>query len=323
MERPRPTQRDLARRLGLTQSCVSQALRGSPRIGAATRARVRAAAVATGYLPDPALAAMSRRRWTAAPPALVAYLGSRGGGRDRYLDAVQARCTELGLRLWHLPRAHAEDDVQAQRALDRRRVAGVIIGQATTLESPRRLAWERLRAVHCGLLVLPESGDVACPDLPAAVPVAWRRLQELGYRRVAAVMPTDPRSHSEQLLAGALLALERAVGDERLRVWIGPRNDQRAALAWLRRRPVDAILGYDQEVHDLVRHAGLTTPVAALTSIADRADVAGMRLPFAAVARLAVELLAERLRSPPGPPPERRIHLVEMRWEDGPSLAGR
>jgi DNA-binding LacI/PurR family transcriptional regulator len=317
---PPPTQRDLARRLGIAQSCVSMALRGSRRIAAATRARVAAVARDLGYLPDPALAALAKRRWSAPSPALIAYLGSRTSGRDRYLDAATARAAELGLRLWHLPRAVAEDDAKTQRALDRRRVAGVIVGQATLLERPRRLAWDRLRAVHCGLLSLPESGDIVCADLPAAVPAAWRRLRERGFRRVAAIMPVDQRYHSEQLLLGALLALASQVGDQRLRVWTGPHGDLRSAFRWLRRSRADALLAYDDKVGDAARCAGVGLPFAALTDSTERPDIAGMRVPYAAVAGAAVELLAERLRAPPGSPPRRRTHLIEMRWVDGPSL---
>lgn len=322
MHRPAPTQHDLARRLGIAQSCVSMALRGSRRIAAATRARVKAAALDMGYLPDPALAALAKRRWSAPPPALIAYLGSRTSGRDRYLDAASARAAELGLRLWHLPRAVAEDDAKTQRALDRRRVAGVIVGQATLFERPRRLAWDRLRAVHCGLLSLPESGDIVCADLPAAVPAAWRRLRERGFRRVAAIMPVDHRYHSEHLLLGALFALASQVGDEQLRLWTGPHCDLRAAFRWLRRMRVDALLAYDDKVGDAARRAGLGLPFATLTDSTDRPDIAGMRVPYGAVAGAAVELVSDRLRAPPGAPPQRRTHLIEMQWADGPSLQG-
>ncbi len=300
------------------------ALRGSPRIALVTRTRILELARAVGYLPDLALSALARRRWQAPRAGIIAYLGSRAHGldgeHDRYLEAARARCLELGLRLWYLPRTRG-DDADVQRALERTRVAGVIVGQSTSLERPRRLAWERLRAVHCGLIVPPESGDVVCPDLPSAVPEAWRRLAARGHRRIAAVLFADPRAHSEQMLAGALLALERAHGDRaRLRAWIGSRRDAPAALAWTRAQRADAILGYDPELHDQLRQAGISAPYAAMATLPDRPDVAGMELPFAAVASASVELLAERMRDPPGPPPRRRVHLIEMRWREGSSL---
>lgn len=320
MAAPPPTQRDLARRLQLSQSCISQALRGSRRIAAVTRQRVRTEAAAAGYLPDPALAALARRRWAKPRSTVVAFLGSRTAGRDRYLDGVRRRCAELGLPLWHLPRSLVDDDEKAQRALDRRRVGGVIVGQATRFERPRRLAWDRLRAVHCGLLMLPESGDIVCPNLLTAVVAAWQLLQARGFRRVAAIMPFDPRYQSEVLLVGALLALERTLGDGRLRVWTGARQKVNMAHRWLQRRPTDAILGYDHDLWDELRRMGTVSPYAALTASPDRPDVAGFRSPYAAVASAAVDLIADRLRVAPGPPSQRRLHLIEMEWVDGGSL---
>jgi DNA-binding LacI/PurR family transcriptional regulator len=162
---------------------------------------------------------------------------------------------------------------------------------------------------------------VVCPDLPAAIPAAAKRMGRLGYRRIAAVLFADPRAYSEQLLAGALLAHERLIGDgARFRVWIGARRDTAAARAWLRAWPPDAVLGYDPEFADALRSSHLALPYAALATLPDRPDIAGMVLPFGAIAEVAVNLLADRLRDPPGPPPGRRLHLIEMPWRDGPSL---
>jgi DNA-binding LacI/PurR family transcriptional regulator len=321
-----PTQLEVARAAGVTQACVSLALAGSARITAATRERVLDCARACGYLPDLALSALAKRRWHGPRSAPIVYLRSRMDslalGQDRYLLAAQARCQELGLRLVHIERGR-DDDRAVQKRLEGMGPAGVIVGQSTLLEQPRRLAWERLRAVHCGLIVPPESGDVVCPDLTSAVHTAWRRMNALGYQRIAAVHFADPRAYSEQLLAGALLALERVVGDpRRLRVWIGSRRELPQARTWLRTARTDAVLGYDPEVHDQLRQppSGPGLPFAALVNISDRSDVAGMQLPFAAVAEVAVDLLADRLRERPGAPPQRRLHLIEMPWCDGPSL---
>jgi len=318
------TQAGVALRAGVTQACVSLVLGGGGRVSAATRARVLAAAQACGYLPDLALSALARRRWHAPPRAPLVYLSSRlepgAIGVDRYLAAARRRCSALGLRLVAMERRRG-DDAAVQQALADSGAAGVIVGQSTLLERPRRLDWERLRAVHCGLIVPPESGDVVCPDLPAAIPSAVRRMQRLGYRRIAAVLFADPRAYSEQLLAGALLAHQRLVGDPgRFRVWIGARRETAAARAWLRARPLDAVLGYDPQFADDLRSAGVRVPFAALATIPDRPDIAGMVLPFDLIAEVAVNLLADRLRDPPGPPPSRRLHLIEMPWRDGPSL---
>ncbi|MFN3613376.1 MAG: LacI family DNA-binding transcriptional regulator [Rubrimonas sp.] len=58
----RPTQRQIAERLGLSPATVSLALRGSPMIAEATRALVRAAVEEAGYVPNVAASALRTGR---------------------------------------------------------------------------------------------------------------------------------------------------------------------------------------------------------------------------------------------------------------------
>jgi DNA-binding LacI/PurR family transcriptional regulator len=186
-----------------------------------------------------------------------------------------------------------------------------------------RLAWERMRAIHCGMVVPPESGDVVAPDVTAAIPAAWRRMTARGYRRIAAVLfNNDPRAHSEQLMAGALLALERVVGDpRRFSCWIGPIARKAEAIAWTRRQRPDAVLGYWPTIVDELRAGGVDAAYAAMVGDVDRRpDVAAMHVPFDQIAAAAVDLLVQRLREAPGTGRGRRTHLIEMPWHDGPSL---
>lgn len=318
---PTPTQRDIATRVGVTQACVSLALRGSPRIRPALRERIKAAAEELGYQPDGTVAALARRRWS-QPQAIVAYVGpnDESADQDAYYRSVAARCRQLGLTLLHVPTTAADPD-GAQAMLDRRRIAGVIVGQVNSLHTPHRLAWDRLRTVHCGMIVPPERGDIVLPDLSAAVPAAWRAMERHGYRRIAAVHYVAPHAYSEHLLSGSLLALEREIGDkDRFAVWVGPHEDYAKALAFIRRRSPDAVLGYHGGVRDLMGWHGMQRPFAALVAEPGAKHVAGMVLPFAGVGAAAVDLLLDRLRDPPGAPAQRRMHLIEMMWRDAASL---
>ena len=56
------TQKDIAQKLGLSKQAVSLALRGSLKVSAATRKKVREAADTMGYHPDPSLSALVQRR---------------------------------------------------------------------------------------------------------------------------------------------------------------------------------------------------------------------------------------------------------------------
>src|SRR5689334_12380435 len=69
----RTTQADVARRAGVHRTTVSLALKGHPRIPAATRKRIRRIADQLGYMPDPMLSSLVAYRSRNRP---VAYRGS-------------------------------------------------------------------------------------------------------------------------------------------------------------------------------------------------------------------------------------------------------
>jgi LacI family transcriptional regulator, galactose operon repressor len=64
------TQKDIALALGLSVSTIARSLAGSPRIGKATRERVRAEAETRGYIVDEA--ARSMRQGTSSLVGLIA-----------------------------------------------------------------------------------------------------------------------------------------------------------------------------------------------------------------------------------------------------------
>jgi DNA-binding LacI/PurR family transcriptional regulator len=96
----RITQKDLAVHLGMSQSGISMALRGDPRIGKATQARVRAAADALGYRPDPVMGALAGYR---AAKAAKRYIGNfalllPGQSEADYLNSPFAAGLVAGVR---------------------------------------------------------------------------------------------------------------------------------------------------------------------------------------------------------------------------------
>jgi DNA-binding LacI/PurR family transcriptional regulator len=203
-----------------------------------------------------------------------------------------------------------------------RGVRGLLVGQTTLGRRPWVLPWEDFAVVHCGLYVPPSAGDVVAPDLLGAVDMGWRALLARGHRRIAAVLPIDQRALPEQVLAGSLLALERAVGNRRqLAAWVGPRAEVAAAVAWLRGRRCDAVLGYDEALWLRLRRAGIAAPYAAMAVSAGDSPVAGPRLPFAAIGSAAVDMLEAKLRhGERGDGGARRIHLLPTPWGGGASL---
>jgi hypothetical protein len=71
---------------------------------------------------------------------------------------------------------------------------------------------------------------------------------------------------------------------------------------------------------ETLRRMGIDLPFAALACDEHRV-AAGMAVPYEAIGAEAVDLLVGKLRHGSiGRPAGRRIHLVEMPWQDGDSL---
>ena len=67
---PRLSLRDIAKAVGLSHVAVSLALRDSPRVSPARRAKVKAMAKKLGYRPDPMLASLAAYRQSKRRPKL-------------------------------------------------------------------------------------------------------------------------------------------------------------------------------------------------------------------------------------------------------------
>jgi DNA-binding LacI/PurR family transcriptional regulator len=309
-----PTQAQIARRLGVTQASVSLALQGSEKISPALRERVRAAAEACGYRPDAALRALVRRRWRMPEHLSFAYLGHEAEPRrEMYFGAVQRHCARLGIGVWYMHWPPGGDDA-ARRALDRRRVSGVLVGH--TFDHRRRgLDENRWRIVHCGMLMRPATGDVVMPDLVGGVATAYQRLVALGYRRIGAVHLREPYE-SDELIASGLWILERRIANaQRFTTCIATTLDQ--ALSWMRDARCEALLGTPTLWQSARRQ--LSLPHAALGAGTGQ-RLAGTVMPVDEIAAYAIDLLLDKLRDRGRGPGGLRLHLVEMPWRDGPTM---
>lgn len=309
------TQRELARQLGLTQAAVSLALSGRGRVAPATRERVCEAARRLGWQADPALAALSRRRWDAGIGP-IAYLGSRVAEEDPRFDqywlALRARARSQGVQVHHVDPRLRGNAADLAAELDRLGVhGGVLIGQDNRSQVPWQLDWERWAVVHCGLYVTPGPGDVVCADLLAAPADAVARLA--GRGRIAVILPLTPGSLSEQMLFAALHDLARR---DAVALWSGPPVDLDQALPWLQAQDAAQVLGYGDWMAEWLRRHGVRLPIACM-AISEGRRQRGSCIPFTAIAGQAVELLLAKVAAGErGTGGGRRIHLVPMPWRE-------
>ncbi len=252
------SQRELARRLGLSQSAVSLALRGDATIPPATRERVREAARAAGYLPHPYAGALMRQVRSGGRVRQAGCLAIVADAADasawlthpayrQQAGAIFRRAALRGFRpeVFYL-RAPGMSPARLDRVLEARGIGALILA-APRREggAPLAIRWERYACVTSGYTWSEPGVDRITPHHRHHVELAFRRLCELGYRRIGFCLPASAQPRvDESWLCGWLLCQHHLSARRRIPCYPGSPWDSAAAdfARWLRRWRPDALL---------------------------------------------------------------------------------
>ncbi|UVK96704.1 substrate-binding domain-containing protein [Pseudomonas sp. B21-048] len=179
--------KELAHKLGLSQTTVSRALNGYTDVSEKTRERITAAAAAAGYRPNPVARRLATGRADAIGivyPLMVHDLG------DPYFVQVVAGMTEtLGKSDMDLMLASASgsDEIRTyQRMIEGRRIDGMVVAR-THLHDARLsyLAKKGVPFVAYGRSILPDPYAWLDFDTAAGLRMAVERLVSLKHQRIA------------------------------------------------------------------------------------------------------------------------------------------
>lgn len=346
------TMRHVAQAAGVSIATVSLALRGDPRLAAATIRRVHAEAERLGYRPDPAVNALMARLRThgeaghhgtfgllnatpfarlesADAPAWFHTFHAFGLGIRRRAETLGYSENEFWLREAGLSPARL-DGVLRARGIRGLLVVGLIDGARLREEWAPALAGREVVAVGAPL---GESGlAFAANDQFETARLAMRAAWARGHRRPGLAL----HAHIEDLVhhrftGGFLAALEELPGITRLPV-LALREGQDfadAAAKWYRLHRPDVILTHEAAWMELLRGPlGVRVPqdtgLIHLDLPPDKHDWAGVAQDSAEVGAAAVDLLALRLqRFDLGEPAAAPRLLLPGRWVDGASLGQR
>jgi len=212
------TLRDVASAAGVGLATASRVLNGDPHCSPQTRQRVRAAAKRLGYVPDPGVAALARRRVKGGgnryPLVWLRDGATRLSGEDlKLFKLVRA---QAGARGYSLTVEHVPDlggAAAAGRVLAARGVTGCFVPSLTHSEVVERFAWERFSIVSFlqENYVLPF--DTVRPDLFSMMFEAWRRARDSGARRIGVVIPSSTIARENELLLSACAYHQRELPD--------------------------------------------------------------------------------------------------------------
>lgn len=345
------TLRDIARKLGVSHTTVSLALRGSPEIPEVRRAEIRAAVAKMNYQPHPAAAALARFRRSSASPSVRACLAwfnlwpaalkLRGFSQfDLYWKgAVQA----AGKAGYHLEEFTVDGRVKVRRLekiLLTRNIRGILIPPVRAPVNWKGFDWGQFSVVHLGrgAAGIPAFHSVTGDQVANAI-LAFQKIKERGYRRVGFVghrtmgwtylggflqvqQVTEPKTQQvPPLLFEKTLRVE-----QRIENWDTPEMLKRFK-AWMARWKPDAIITESVEVLSLVKKAGRSGagPVGlAALNVRDLPYDAGIDQNPEEAGRVAVLALISLLNeNDRGIPAIHREILVRGTWIDGASLPRR
>jgi LacI family transcriptional regulator len=337
-----PTLRAIARLAGVSHVTVSLALRNSPRISAATRARVIAVARRAGYQPDPHVAELMGRlrlgRGGASAPT-IAYLSFSLTSADmqwtptvaRFLAGAEVRAAQLGYTLERfLVGAGGLTPARLTAVLRARNIRGVLVSPLAQDGGTLALDWPRLAAVAFSYsLAQPQLHRVGCHHAHTMA-VALRELTQRGYRRCGVYL----REGTDARVGHAWLAMYyhhwhvAHPGSAPPPPLFVARWSEAEFSRWFRRHGFDAVLTVHPPVLTWLRDLGLRVPRDAgfvnLDWSPGAGDPAGIDQRSELVGAAAIELVAAQLSQHEyGLPAAPKMVMIESQWREGATVRAR
>lgn len=263
------TMRTVARALGLATSTVSRALRDDTTIGAATRTRIKRAALALGYRPNPMVATLmaqlhvQRRR---ADPHHIAWLDLWPSDQassqlllfNPLLKGAQQRARELGYGVEvHKPAQHGVDPARLRQILFTRAQWGLVIPPVPESAMHYPLVLEGFAGVTIGTSLHSPLMHRVAPDHYQGTQLACAILRQSGCRRIGLALSHAMNDRVEGKWLGAYLAQQlQWPATERLAPFLYPTPDATAFRRWLAVARPDVVLMAESQVENWLRPAG-------------------------------------------------------------------
>lgn len=251
----RITLRDVARLAAVDVSTASLALRGSPKIAAQTAARIREAAAALNYRPDPTLAALNAYRegrklgFRQVIAWLTNFPRSAGSWKARaiyaeYFEGASHRAEQCGYKLEEFAMNGGEVPPERMNQILKARGINALLlcpqPEALDLQS---FDFSHFSAVTFGYSLRSPRLHMVSNHQFLSVQLAAEHLHAKGYRRIAIAFPI---AYHESLLHqsdGAFLAFANRRESSALKLIYDDKEWSAAALnRWLHQTQPDALI---------------------------------------------------------------------------------
>ena len=334
--------RDLAAHLGASHTTVSLALRRDPRIPAATRQRVEAAARRLGYRTDAVVSSLMARLRTLRVKPVQATLGfvtawpQRDGWRrmsnlERFHRGARQRAEELGYALDEFWLAEpGMTGARMSRILNARGIRGLILQSLPEAGGSLHIDWRHFACVAKGLTVAKPHVHRVISSHYEDMQLVLQKLARLRYRRVGLVISEALSARVDRAwLAAFLLWSNATAAADRVPPLLVRSSDEEDHFdGWFRANRPDVLLFSDQPIPAWVSRLGLSVPgeigLVHLDWSRDVAPLAGLDSDPEAIGVAATDLLVGQLHANEfGIPKHEKIVAVRGHWVPGSSVRRR
>jgi LacI family transcriptional regulator len=334
-----PSLRILAGTLGLSHTTVSEALRNSPRVLPATRARVLAAAKAAGYRHNPlagALMSELRRSRAGTFRGLIGLLDLDGPDRRpppavRYnrelVRGATDRADELGFKVE--PFVVGRKGVSLPRLdtiLQSRGIRGLFLLPSSVTPDLAGLGWDRYAGIYADYIIEKPGLHSVCSDHYRSMMIALQHLADLGYRRPGLAIHA---AHDDRLLNRWQAAFNTYLDRDRqlapVPALVTPSLDEASFAPWFASARPDVVLCHNSDAMRWMQNAGARIPdthgFCSLNIGTATIPCAGLDLQPRLLAARGVEMLIAQLhRNEYGAPETPSTTTIPARWVDGETL---
>jgi DNA-binding LacI/PurR family transcriptional regulator len=332
------TVRSLARTLGLSRATVSAALRGTGRVAAATAARVRKAAEASGYKHNPLAAALMselRRSRGSTFHGVIAAIDLHEPDRAVHgpfhlelLRGAEERARTLGFKVEPFIVNYGGLTLRRlDSVLRSRNIHGLLLLPSWKTPDFSGLDWDRYSAAYTDYnLVRPRLHSV-CSDHYESMLLTLARLIARGYRRPGLFIERgrNERLHRRHTSACHAFFEEAPAGTVFVPPLITPELSRTAFEAWFSRYQPDVVICHFASVIEWMEACGARVPqthgFVLLNILHATQPAAGLDLQPHEIGARGIELIVGQLQlNERGLPPAPTRMTILSRWVEGPTV---
>ena len=332
--------KDIAKEAGLSLSAVSMALKNDPSMSPKTIERVKQLAKKMGYMPDPALSALSAYRSKLRIQNKFSVLGlvTNWSKRDSWsgianqkevIRGAEERALQLGYSLQ--PFWAREDGASPKRfsqILRARGIRGLILAPFENNDDKLDLEWKHFSVVTISRLSQYTLFHHVVQNHYMDMLKCWEKLSERGYSRVGLVVQSelDIRWSYQWDAAHIFSQTQRVSSEDVIPVLrVEGENDHDAIRAWLRKHRPHVVISRCHHFLEAVKQEGLRIPqdiaYISLNLNDDIENATGIRHRRDMLGAMAVDVLNSLLqRNHKGPDDVSLGTQVDGIWQEGATL---